>query len=122
MSSNTLVFILDPNHGKLNYSARIGLIPKPTVKSCFLKCLHQEKRLSGEKASVRYEHLQVNPTVVHGLAMVQIIEPKTVNTFREYSKVEIGEKLRSLIASVKQLDILLDVNQKGSRKRETQEE
>ena len=45
--------------------------------------------------------------------------PKTAKTFGEYSKVEIGDKVRSFLACVQQRDIVFDVYQKGSRKRET---
>ena len=61
-------------------------------------------------------------TVVDGPAMVQMNAPKTAKTFGEYSKVEIGDKVHSLLACVQQLHIVLDVYQKGSRKRETWEE
>ena len=96
---------------------------KPTAKSDFLRCLYQEKGPSGKKVSVRYERPEVDATVVDSAAMVQIIAPKTAKTFREYSKVEVGDKVGSLLACVQQLDIVyqLDVYQKGSHKRETRE-
>ena len=45
-------------HENLEYSSVMsdyGKIQTPTAKSDFMKCLYQEKGLSGEKVSVRYE-------------------------------------------------------------------
>ena len=53
--------------------------------------------------------------------MVQMNALKSVKTFGEYSKVEIGDKMRSLLAFLQQLHIVFDVYQKKSRKRETRE-
>ena len=76
---------------------------------------------SGEKVSVRYEQPEVDATVVDGAAMVQMNAPKTMKTFAGYSKVEIGDKVHFLPVCEQQLDIVFDVYQKQSRKRETWE-
>ena len=96
-----------------------GKIRKPTAKSHFLKCLYQENGPSGEKVSLKYERPEVDATAVDGPAMVQMNAPKKMKKFGEYSKVEIGDKVHSLLACVQQLDI--NVYEKGSRKRETRE-
>ena len=60
-------------------------------------------------------------TVVDNAAVVQVNAAKTAKTFGEYSKVEIGDKVHSLLTCMQQLYIVLDVYQKGSRKKETWE-
>ena len=60
-------------------------------------------------------------TVVDNAAMVQVNAPKTAKTLGEYSKEEIGDRVHSLLTCVQQLCIVLDVYQKGSRKKETRE-
>ena len=60
-------------------------------------------------------------TVVDNAAVVQVNAAKTAKTFGEYSKVEIGDKVHSLLTCMQQLYIVLDVYQKGSRKKETRE-
>ena len=60
-------------------------------------------------------------TVVDNAAMVQVNAPKTAKTLGEFSKVEIGDRVHSLLTCVQQLYIVLDVYQKGSRKKETRE-
>ena len=77
-----------------------GKIQKSTVKLDFLKCLYQEKGSSGEKVSVWCERPEVDATVVDGAAMMQMNSLKTVKTFGGYSKVEIGDKVHSLLACV----------------------
>ena len=66
---------------------------------------------------MRYEQPQIDVNVVDGAGMVQMNAPKTVTTFREYNKVEIGDKVNSLIACGQQLDVY----EKGSCKTETWE-
>ena len=60
---------------------------------------------------MRYERPEVNETVVDGAAM----------TFGEFSKVELGDKVSSLLACAQQLGMVFNVYQKGSHKRETRE-
>ena len=76
-------------------SSDYGKIRNPTAKSDFLKILCQEKGLSCETVSVKYEQPEVNATVVDGAAMVQVNAPDTAMTFGKYSKVEIGDKVSS---------------------------
>ena len=76
-----------------------------------------KERPSGEKVLLRYEQPQIDVNVVDGAGMVQMNAPKTVTTFREYNKVEIGDKVNSLIACGQQLDVY----EKGSCKTETWE-
>ena len=76
-----------------------------------------KERPSGEKVLLRYEQPQIDVNVVDGAGMVQMNAPKTVTTFREYNKVEIGDKVNSLIAYGQQLDVY----EKGSCKTETWE-
>ena len=83
--------------------------------------MYQEKGPSGEKVSVRYERPEVDETVVDGAAMVQVNAPKTAKTFGEYGKVEIGDKVHSLLSCVEQLVTGFDIYQKGSRKRQIRE-
>ena len=56
-------------------------------------------------------------TVVDGAEMVQRNAFKTAKTFREYSKVKVGDKVHSFLDCVHQLDIVFDVYQKRSRKK-----
>ena len=98
-----------------------GKIRKLTAKSDFLKCLYQEKGRSGEKVSVRYERTEINTVIVDGAAVVQVNVPETAKTFGEYSKVEIGDKVRSLLACAHQLGIVFNIYEKGYRKKETRE-
>ena len=60
---------------------------------------------------MRYERPEVNETVVDGAAM----------TFGEFSKVELGDKVSSLLACAQQLGMVFNVYQKGFHKRETRE-
>ena len=53
--------------------------------------------------------------------MVQMNAHKTAKMFREYSKAKTRDNICSLLACVQQLDIVFDVYQKGSRKREVAE-
>ena len=76
-----------------------------------------KERPSGEKVLLRHEQPQIDVNVVDGAGMVQMNAPKTVTTFREYNKVEIGDKVNSLIACGQQLDVY----EKGSCKTETWE-
>ena len=46
------------------------------------------------------ERPEVDATVVDGVAMMQMNSLKTVKTFGGYSKVEIGDKVHSLLACV----------------------
>ena len=76
-----------------------------------------KERPSGEKVLLRHEQPQIDVNVVDGAGMVQMNAPKTVTTFREYNKVEIGDKVNSLIACGQQLDVY----EKWSCKTETWE-
>ena len=64
---------------------------------------------------------EVCMTVVDGAAMVQMNAHKTAKTFREYSKAKTRDNICSLLARVQQLDIVFDVYQKWSHKREVAE-
>ena len=112
-------FVRLENHEYSSALSEHGKIRKPTAKSDFLKCLYQENGPSGEKVSVKYERPEVDVTAVDGATMVQMNAPKKTKKCGEYSKVEIGDKVHSLLACVQQLDI--NVYEKGSRKRETRE-
>ena len=66
---------------------------------------------------MRYEQPEAVVTVVDGAGMVQMNAFNTAKTFREYSKVKVGDKVHSFLDCVHQLDIVFDVYQKGSRKK-----
>ena len=66
---------------------------------------------------MRYEQPEAVVTVVDGAGMVQMNAFKTAKTFREYSKVKVGDKVHSFLDCEHQLDIVFDVYQKGSRKK-----
>ena len=70
---------------------------------------------------MRYEQPVDDATVADGAATVQINATKTANTFGEYSTLETGDKVQSLLSCVQQLDIVFDVYQRGSRKKEMRE-
>ena len=66
---------------------------------------------------MRYERPEADVTVVDDAEMVQRNAFKTAKTFRQYSKIKVGDKVHSFLDCVHQLDIIFDVYQKGSRKK-----
>ena len=112
-------FFRHENHEYPPSLSDYGNIRKPLAKSDFLKCLVGDG--IDQEVEELFDEPSVEAALIDGAALVQMTKPKTSKTFGEYVKSEIGDKIKSRIGKVEQLDLVFDVYKKGSRKRETRE-
>ena len=90
-----------------------GKIRKATAKSDFIACL--------EKIGSFTAYKNTSTDVIDGPAFVHMNAPTVSNTYGQYCKKELAQRVKDIARNVNRVDLVFDIYRTISIKRETRE-